>query len=313
MLSNFLVAVSAVLPMFVLIGIGMVVRKTGLIGKQENKRLNRMVFLVLFGPMTFYNIYHNPPHEALDVRLIGFAVAALLVSIVVMIPVSKRITPSSKSCGSLIQAVYRSNLVMMGLPLAMHLCAPEDVAMTTILIAIIVPIYNASAVVILSAFSGNKPDLKSVLLKVAKNPLIIGSILGLAAVYAGIRLPALVEEVVADMAGAAPTMGLIILGISFELADVRSCRRNLTYAVLGRLVVVPGIVLALAALLGFRGGDFVALIACFSSPCSMSSYAMAEAMDCDGVLAGNSVIFTSLLSSFTMCFWIFLFKSLGMF
>ncbi len=313
MLSNFVIAVTAVLPLFAMIGIGMVVRKAGLIGKEENSRLNRMVFLVFFGPMTFYNIYHNPPTGALDVKLIAFAVIAVLAVVLAMVPISKLITPSMKSRGALIQAVYRSNLVVMGIPIAVSLCEPEEVAMTSILLALIVPVYNAIAVVLLSAFRGSKPDLKSVLIKVAKNPLIIGSVLGLLAVYTGFEMPALLEEIVADIAAVATPLGLIILGISFELTNVRACGHALTFAVLGRLVFVPAIVLAAAALLGFRGGAFVGLLAAFASPCSMSSYTMAEAMDSDGVLAGNSVIFTSLFSCFTMCFWIFLFKTLGMF
>ena len=40
---------------------------------------------------------------------------------------------------------------------------------------------------------------------------------------------------------------------------------------------------------------------------------MAEAMDSDGELAGNAVIFATPLSCVTIFLWLFLFKSLGMF
>jgi predicted permease len=50
-----------------------------------------------------------------------------------------------------------------------------------------------------------------------------------------------------------------------------------------------------------------------ATPMAVSSYTMADSMDSDGELAGNCVIFSTPLSCITLFFWLFLFKSLGMF
>ncbi|MEG2000606.1 MAG: AEC family transporter, partial [Evtepia sp.] len=88
-------------------------------------------------------------------------------------------------------------------------------------------------------------------------------------------------------------------------------RRNLILCVLGRLIIVPGLCLTGAALLGFRDLAFVTLIGVFGTPVAVSSFTMAQQMESDDELAGSAVIFTSLFSCFTLFLWVFFFKQLG--
>ena len=69
----------------------------------------------------------------------------------------------------------------------------------------------------------------------------------------------------------------------------------------------------LAAMLGIRGVDFVSLIGLFGAPCAISSYTMSRQMDSDYELSAVTVVFTSILSCFTLFFWIYLFKELNFF
>ena len=114
--------------------------------------------------------------------------------------------------------------------------------------------------------------------------------------------------------GAATTpLALIILGASFRRGGISESRRGLWACVFIRLIAAPALVLTAAALLGFRGVEFVTLLAIFATPCAVASYAMAQQMGSDAALAGNTVVFTSALSCFTIFGWIFLTKTLGLF
>ena len=103
------------------------------------------------------------------------------------------------------------------------------------------------------------------------------------------------------------------LGAFFRFDGLRQYRRELTTVTLGKLVVVPAALLSAAALLGFRGVEFVSLLGIFASPTAINSFTMAQQMGGDEELAGDIVIVTSAASAFTFCGWIFLFKSLGIF
>jgi predicted permease len=77
--------------------------------------------------------------------------------------------------------------------------------------------------------------------------------------------------------------------------------------------IAPAVILTAAGLLGFRGAEFVTLIAITTTPCAVASFTMAQQMDSDAVLAGNAVVISSALSCFTMFGWIFGAKMLGLF
>ena len=53
MLNSFVIAFEAVVPMFILVGIGMLVRRSSLISKEENRKLNKMAFKVFFSALMF--------------------------------------------------------------------------------------------------------------------------------------------------------------------------------------------------------------------------------------------------------------------
>ena len=89
--------------------------------------------------------------------------------------------------------------------------------------------------------------------------------------------------------------------------------KNIFICVVGKLIVVPGIVTSIGALLGFRGVPFVTLLAFFAASPTTTSYTMADQMDSDSDLARDSLGFSTLFVTFTMFCWIFIYKTLGMF
>ena len=313
MLSNFLVCINAVIPLFILLVIGYLVRRTGLLKDEEVHRFNHMVFLVFFPPLMFQNLYGNNDGFLPDGKLLLFAVPFILCVILLSIPLVKKIEKNPRSQGAMIQAVYRSNFILMGLPVAINIFGKGNVSQTALLIAVIVPMYNVVSVIILESFRGSKLDIGQILKKVATNPIILGAVAGILAILLGITLPKPIATTVEWMADVTTPMALILLGASFDITTVKGQKRNLVFCILMRLLVVPAAGLSLAALLGFRGVEFVALIAMLATPMAVSSYTMADSMDSDGELAGNCVIFSTPLSCITLFFWLFLFKSLGMF
>jgi len=75
--------------------------------------------------------------------------------------------------------------------------------------------------------------------------------------------------------------------------------------------VIPDIFLPLAVWMGFRNEELVALLILTGAPTTVSSYIMAKNMGNDGVLASGIVVMTTLLSSVTLTFIIFVLKNLA--
>ena len=313
MFGNFLIAIQAILPIFVMMGIGMSIHKLGLMTTEEARRLNQLVFKVFFFAMLFNNVYKNDVGDVIKPKLMVFGGAGILFIYVLATLFVLKTESSNRTRGAMIHAIYRSNFVIIGMPLAMNICGAESAGVTAMMIAVIVPLYNILAVITLEVYRGEKPNPIHIIRELIKNPMLDGAILGMLCVLFNIRLPGFVEEIFDDLTACATPLALIILGVSFELKALKSTGKNLIITVLGRLVVVPGIMLTLAALVGFRGAEFVTLLGIFAAPCAVASYTMAVSMDSDYELAGSAVVVSSMLSCFTMFFWILLFKTLGLF
>ena len=279
----------------------------------EVKKVNKMVFKVFFPCHMFCSIYGAELGEVFDLKLVLFIVTMIMVVFFAVTAVVMKIEPSNKSRGAMIQAAYRSNFIIMGIPIVINIFGEEHLATAALAITVVVPIFNILAVVVLEVFRGGKPNPLHILKGIATNPLIIGAVLGLLTVVFRVELPEIAMDVIGQMKSVVTPLALITLGMSLNLKNFSGMKRNLAVCVLGRLVVIPGFVLSAAALVGIRGVPFVILIAVFASPTAVSSFTMAEQMDSDGPLAANAVVVSSALASVTMFLWIFLFKSLGMF
>ncbi len=313
MLSNFIICIRAILPLICYLIIGAGAKSAGLIRAEEVHRFNHLVFVLFFPPLMFENLYTADLGTAFHPKLVIYGVTCLLLTVLVSVPLVRRIEPSRNSQGAMIQGIFRSNLVLMGLPISMNIFGKGNVGTTAAFIMVIVPMFNMLAVIVLESYRGGRTDLKSMVKKILLNPLIVGAAAGIIVKLLGITLPEVLQQVLSAMSDATTPITLILLGASFELKRVKDRRRSLAFVVAARLLVVPAIGLSVAALLGFRGVDFVSLLVMLAAPAAVSSYTMAESMGSDGELAGHIVIFSTLLSCFTLFLWLYIFKSLGVF
>ena len=297
MLSNLQVCFNAVMPLFLIMGLGYGVKCLGGIRVEDVPGLNKMAFRFFMPVMLFWNLYTSSIDQALQPKLLLFAVGATLVmyglSLAIVLPTEK----DYEKQGVKIQGMYRSNLAIIGLPLA----------------AIIVPLFNVLAVITLTAFRGERLPAGRLIKMVATNPLILGSAVGLVFLGTGWRLPTALESAVHQVAAMTSPFMLFLLGAFFRFSGLRRYQRDLIEVCLVRLFLMPALLLTTAFLIGIRGVGFAGLISVFASATAIASFTMTQQMGGDAELAGDIVVSTSALCIVTMFAWSVLFKALGAF
>ncbi len=308
-----MLSVNAVLPMFLMMATGYLTRALGVLDREDTPKINRIAFRVFLPCLLFYNIYCSDLSSAVRPRLIAFAVVGVLAVFACAVLAVLQLEPENDRRGVLIQGIFRSNFVIMGLPIAEALVGGEKLGPIAILIAIVVPLFNFLAVVALEVFRGGRPKLGEVVVQILKNPLIVSSVIGIAFLLLRIRLPHAIEQAVSGLGSVATPLQLFLLGAFFRFDGLRRYRRMLTAVTLVKLVVTPAVMLSAAALLGFRGVEFVALIGIFASPTAVNSFTMVQQMGGDSELAGDIVVTTSAFCMLSFFGWILLFKTLAIF
>lgn len=328
-MDTFIFSLEAVLPIILVIAAGYGIRRMGIVTDDFLKQANTFVFKVSLPLYLFCSVYNIENVKDINFRLLAVAVLLVLIIFFIALVTILIYTKDSGKRGALIQIAFRSNYAIIGLPLAKAMGGESALADAALISAVGIPLFNALAVITLTVFSydnqGKKVSLTSIVRSIVTNPLIIGVFAGVLLVcmrgHTDIRLkndlPALYGAV-ENIGRIASPLALIVLGGRFKISSVRELAPDITVGVIWRLFAAPIIGLGGAMLLASRGmvaldsGAYPALIAFFGSPAAVSSAIMAESMHSHGELARQLVIWTNIVSVFTLFATIVFFRSLGM-
>ena len=328
-MDSLIFAINAVAPIILMVVIGYLLKKKGFMSADFARAANKLVFRIFLPSMLFLNVYKIGDIGEVKLGYIFYVVAVLIALFAVALPLVIATTKHSDRRGALLQAVFRSNYALIGIPLAQSLCGDDGVAIATLLSVVSIPLLNILAVISLSLFreDGGKPSVKKILLDIAKNPLILSVLIGLAAlgvralfVHYGVefRLSDVkpLYSVLTYLSNLATPMALLVLGAQFEFSAVSSLRREIVFGTVARTVVVPilGIGVAFLFFRGvFVGAHFAAFVAMFCTPVAVSSVPMAQEMKADAALAGQLVVWSTVISAFTVFLAAFLLRLAGIF
>ena len=328
-MNSLIFALSAVVPLIGVVSLGYLLKHIGIVNSELAKPLNKLSFRVTLPAMLFLNVYNINNAGGIKLGYILYTVLVTVAIFLIAIPVVMAFTKLPERRGALIQATFRSNYALIGIPLAESLFGASGVAVATLLSAVIVPAYNILAVIELSIFSKNnsKPNFKSVLLGIVKNPLNQSIFIGVVAllvraVFVKLNIDFRLSDITPLMKilgylkQMATPLALLILGIQFEFSSIKELKREIVFGTVLRTVIVPIIGLGTAFMFFrdvFSGAHFAAFVAAFATPVAVSSVPMAQEMGSDSDLAGQLVIWSTLVSAFTVFLASFLLKSAGIF
>jgi len=337
-MDTLLFALNAILPIILLILLGYLLKKKNFLDEGWFKKGNKLIFRVCLPCLLFTNVYNIESFTDINWSVVAYSEIAIFAVFLFGLVLVKLAVPDSRQKGVILQCVFRSNFAIIGLPLAESLGGAEGKGIAAVLSAFSIPTFNILAVIALTMFldgeDGQKADLKGVLAKIAKNPLIIGVVCGLAVLGIRSLIPVNADgspvfslsgslkffyDAVNNLAKISSPLALVILGGLFDFSAVKGMLRQIMIGTATRVAVVPLAVIGLAVILSrytgllhFDAAVYPALIALFGSPVAVSSAIMAQEMDNDGVLAGQLVVWTSIASIFTTFLAVFILRSMGL-
>ena len=313
MLQNFIICVNAVIPSAIYLAIGIILKVTHVMSDEDVKKFTHVVFVTLYPFIMFDNLYGKDIAGNMDMRLglyaVGFTCFQLIASWLFVCGVEK----SNYERGAMIQALYRSNYVLMGFPIAVNLFGKGNITAVAIIMMLVVPFYNITAVIVFETFRGGKVNFGQMFKRILTNPIIDGGIAAFIVMMLGIDLPSPIINTVGTLSDATAPIAMILLGAALNLNGFRSDRRRIAICTIGKLVVFPAIGIAGAVYLGIRDVQLIAVTLMVAAPVALASYAMASSMGGNGKLAGELVVVTTMTSCFTIPIFLFILKTNGLF
>jgi len=314
-MESFKLSFEAIAPIFIMMFLGYFLKSIKIADISFFDILNKVVFKVFLPVLLFYNIYKTSTPDVFNEKLVVFFLISIAIIFILGYIAVKKLTSDNSRRGVMLQDFFRSNYAILGVPLAGYICGEGSMALASLMVAIVIPVYNVLAVVSLEMFRPGNTRLNIIKLVkgIATNPLIIGSVAGLIFFLLEIRLPDTVEKSVKDLSALSTPLSLIVLGAKFEFSRIKGYGKDIFIITLTRLVIVPLMAIPAAILFGFRNEALACILIIFASPVAVSSFAMAKQMDGDENLAAQAVIVSSALCLVTLFLWIFALSSLGYF
>ncbi len=312
MTKELIFSLNTVLPLIILIGIGYIIRISGILNDVFFTGAEKFVFKVALPCSLFMSVYGANSGETFSKSLIIFcvtAIAAVFILPCLIVPLFIKENPVR---GAFIQGTYRSNFAIFGLPLADRLFPETGKAAASSVMPFAIPMFNIFAVVILSVFAPVEKKqsvfrtLRKCLFGIVTNPLIIGIVLALPFMIFSVSLPEPLTATVSYIGDIATPLALICLGATLNLKIGKNKILLALLASVIKVAVIPTAVLAVAVALGYRSVDLGIILILFGSPTAVSSYIMAKNMGSDSDLAAQILVMSTVLCSLTLFIAIFL-------
>lgn len=260
--------------------------------------VEHLVYYFLFPIFLFQSIVRAPldAHSATTLMGAGLALGVSGIALSYALPrlpgLRGRI-PAGEHAASA-QVAFRFNS-FIGLAIAERVAGPEGQQMIAVLIGVCVPLANVGAVWPM-ARHGERAFVSELL----RNPLIIATVLGLAANALGLVLPDLLATTLQRVGATSIVLGLMAAGAGMQLRSVAS-HRLLGASVLGiRHVLLPLVAWLLARGFGLGPVESTALIVFSALPTSSSCYVLAARMGFNGSYVAGLVTLSTALGALSL-------------
>lgn len=317
-MDSFLFSLNATLPVFLVILLGFFLNRINILNDAFCKAANQYVFSCALPVSLFMSIAEMDFSSDFDPVFCLFCMLTSTVMFFGTWGISWLLLKDKGQVGAFTQACARSSAAVLGVAFATTIYG--DSGMVPMMVMASVPLFNIYTVVILSfsphtdaanhwlSKADRRDAVKTACVNIAKNPMILGILLGVPFSMLQIPIPTILDNTLSSVGSTATPIALLVVGATFSGKEAMTRWKTALCVSFVKLFLLPAITLPVAALLGFRGSEMVAILLMVGSPTTVASFVMAKNMHADSVLTSNAIVLSTVLSSISITLWLYLLR-----
>ena len=345
-MDSFIYSINATVPVFLVMVLGGLIKKIGIIDEHFANVANRYVFKVALPVLLFRDLSKSDFKSQFEPKFVLYCsiVTILMFSLVWIF--TEILMKDDTQKGAFIQGSCRSSAAILGMAFVQNMYS--DTGMAPLMIVAAVPLFNIFAVVVLTfkahpkevvvneidtyetvqnindneevvtdnitikkTVSHKTDNIKKASINIVKNPIIIGIVLGFISSMLNMKYPVIINKTIESIAQTATPIALICIGAGFEGRKAIKKIKPTLVATFIKLIGLAAVFIPIGVALGFRNQELVAALIMLASPTTVTSYVMAKSMD-NEVLSSSIIVLTTVLSSITLTGWIFILRTFGL-
>lgn len=213
-----------------------------------------------------------------------------------------RLSPAAFT--SVFQGAVRFN-TYVGVAGAAALHGSLGATTAAVAVAIMVPVVNVMCVAsFVAAGTLGSASLGKSALALAKNPLILACLAGIALNLTGLGLPGWSQDTLELLGGAALPLGLVAVGVALRPAALLRFDRGVVATNSIKLLLMPAFVLCLAWALGLDAVSRDVALLFSALPTATSAYILARQLGGDAEMMAAIITGQTLLAMLTLPLWL---------
>ncbi|MBC7334085.1 MAG: AEC family transporter [Actinobacteria bacterium] len=297
-------------PIFAIVAIGYFMRRKKILDEKATEALNKLAYNLGLPSLIFISIISNKLEDIFNLKVIEAIYSTVVLFTGMSMLVFVFVKTDRRTRGAMIVSSFRCNMAFIGFPIILSAYGTLAMAKASLVVAFLTPVNVIFSVLIFRFFSGEKDgSLSKLFLGLARDPLIIAAVSGIVFSYFNLRIPDSIMSVFDILSGMAMAIALISIGASFKFFHVRENMKFLSLVSLLKLMVLPLVGLLLCIFV-FRinklDRDVVCLL--FSMPVAVTTFIMGVEHNSDYDFISSSLIFSTIVSAFTISMWLLVLK-----
>ena len=318
-MNNILFTLNTVLPVFIIIFIGYLLKRAKFINENFISISSNLVFKIALPSLVFIKVSNADIKELAVYNEIIFAIISVTVIFFLSMIFSFIFIKNRAQTGVFAHGISRGNYGIVALSLLFNMMGDAGMAKGAIVLAVVSPLYNIYGTIALiipqQKLSWN--GLKTILIKIITNPIIISLLLSFIVLlikwfYPLFSMPKFINTTINNFSALSMPVALIGIGGSLSLSHIKNNKLLVLLATLLRLVFLPSLFTIIAIFLGFKNEGLAALYMLFAVPTAVASFVFAKSMNGDSDLAANIIVTTTAGSVITISIGIFILKVFGL-
>lgn len=304
MLSAFTLAFSATAPVFLLVLLGLLLKYFKFLDDAFVGKASELVFYLFLPCLFFFTLLETDIENFLSPKL---SVSLLLFTLCfyVFLELLVKCVPKLQACaGEFCQSSFRSNLAFIGLSFCAGAYGDEGVARAAVIVAFLTIAYNILSVITLEKHlaGSSRSSLVDLLKRIAKNPLIIAIVAGIACNPIANFVPEFVKQSGGYLAQITLPLALLCIGASLSLKSQSDSKHGfaLGLVVFFKLVLMPALAVLLVWMMGHSEMEIGITFLLLGAPTASASFVMVAAMGGDARLTANFIAATTIGSLFSV-------------
>ncbi|MCV2402366.1 AEC family transporter [Marinomonas sp. C2222] len=303
---------SITMPIFLILGLGVVLYRIKLINDNFIDTASKLVFNVTLPALLFISISKTSFSSDTNFSLVLYAMAAVFATYLFLEFFMRYLEKDKADRAVLIQGAFRSNMGIIGLAYCVNAYGDGVYAVASVYLGGVTVLFNILSVIGLSRGLGGDINTLGIIKNIAKNPLIIAIVAAFVMSLASLKLPETLFRAGDYFAQMTLPLALLCAGASLNFNSLKKGIFGALIASFGKLVFIPITLTFGGYLLGYRDMELGVLFLMASAPTASASYIMVRAMKGNSELAANIIVITTIASLITTSIGVTLLRAMNL-